>query len=96
MERQEKSVLVTYQERNKVLKVPEEGDLKVLEGEFRKVFKIESDARLVVTFQRYDTDWGEYVDLEEECTLQHKDKIKAVVNSVVTPSTEVGGYIHDL
>lgn len=42
MERQEKSVLVTYQERNKVLKVPEEGDLKVLE--------IESDARLVVTF----------------------------------------------
>ena len=88
MERQEKSVLVTYRERNKVLKVPEEGDLKVL--------VIESDARLVVTFQRYDTDWGEYVDLEEECTLQHKDKIKAVVNSVVTPSTEVGGYIHDL
>jgi len=50
MERQEKSVLVTYQERNKVLKVPEEGDLKVLEGEFRKVFKIESDAAWSLLF----------------------------------------------
>ncbi len=79
-----KSVLVSFQERNKVLKLFEDGDLKVLEKEFRKAFKLDSEASLV-TFQRYDTDWGEYVDLDDECTLQHKDKVKAVVSSVVTP-----------
>ena len=82
-----KSVLVTYLERNKVLKIPESnesGELKFLTEEFRKQFKFASNVSLVITFQRYDNDWGEYVELDDECTLLHKDKLKAVVTPVLT------------
>ena len=57
--------------------------------EFRKEFKFHSNVSLNVTFQRFDSDWGEYVDLDEDCTLVHKDKLKAVVSPLLTtPSTD--------
>lgn len=83
---------MTYLERNKVLKIPESnktGDVEFLEKEFRKEFKFHSNVSLNVTFQCFDSDWGEYVDLDEDCTLVHKDKLKAVVSPLLTtPSTD--------
>jgi hypothetical protein len=88
-----KSVLVTYLERNKVLKIADSNDssdVKRLEGEFRKEFKFDSNVRLIITFQRYDRDWEEFVDLDDECTLLNKDKLKAVVTPLLaTPTTEI-------
>ena len=49
-----KSVLVTYLERNKVLKIADSNDssdVKRLEEEFRKEFKFDSNVRLIITFQ---------------------------------------------
>lgn len=88
-----KSVLVTYLERNKVLKIADSNDssdVKRLEEEFRKEFKFDSNVRLIITFQRYDRDWEEFVDLDDECTLLNKDKLKAVVTPLLaTPTTEI-------
>ena len=99
-----KSVLVTYLERNKVLKIPysnDSPDVKRLEKEFRKEFKFDSNVRLIITFQRFDRDWEEFVDLDDECTLLDKDKLKAVVSPILaTPTTEISevntasDYIH--
>jgi len=57
-----KSILVTYLERNKVLKIPESnktGNVEFMEKEFRKEFKFHSNVSLNVIFQRFDSDWGE-------------------------------------
>lgn len=88
-----KSVLVTYLERNKILKIPvssKTGELKFLEKEFRNEFKFESNVNLLITFQRFDGEWDEYVDLDEDCALAHKDKLKAVVSPMlITPPNEI-------
>ncbi len=65
-----KSVLVSHLQRNKVLKVPatnERGDLKFLEEVFRKEFQFDSNVSLVITFQHFDRDWEQYVDLDDQC-----------------------------
>ena len=51
-----KTVMISYVERNKLLKIPDsaESDLKFLTEEFRREFKFD----LVVTFQRFDSEWG--------------------------------------
>ena len=80
-----RSVLVTYLERNKVFTFPSSGNgLKLLEEQCRKEFKF--DSSVDVTFQRLevDDDWGEiYIDLDEDSTLNHKDRVKAVVTPVL-------------
>ena len=76
-----RSVLVTYLERNKVFTFPGSGEgLKLLEEQCRKEFKFDSSVE--VTFQRLevDDDWGEiYIDLDENSTINHKDRVKVVV-----------------
>ena len=88
-----KSVLVTYLERNKILKIPvssKTDELKFLEKEFRNEFKFESNVNLLITFQHFDGEWDEYVDLDEDCALAHKDKLKAVVSPMlITPPNEI-------
>ena len=92
-EQKTKSVLVTYLERNKILKMPvsnKTADLKFLEEEFRKEFKFDSNVNLLITFQRFDGEWDEYVDLDEDGALVHKDKLKAVVSPMLTtPPNEI-------
>ena len=88
-----KSILVSYLERNKILKIPDstDGDVTFLEREFKKEFKFGSNVNLLVTFQRYDSEWGEYVDLDDEYSLGNKEKLKAVVTPVVVtpPASDV-------
>jgi hypothetical protein len=83
-----KSILVTYLERNKIFTLPHTGDgISFLEEQFRKEFKFDSNVSLEITFQRLHMDvyWGEvYIDLDQDSTLNHKDKLKAVVTPVLT------------
>lgn len=95
-----KSILVTYLERNKIFTLPRSGDgISLLEEQFRKEFKFDSNVSLEITFQRLhvDEDWGEiYIDLDYDSTLNHKDKLKAVVAPVLTTpknSSEVSKLI---
>ena len=85
-----KQVLVTYGDRKKVLKItPNSGltDVEVLTKSFRTEFKFETNVNVVVTFQRFDPDWDETVDLECESVIKDKDKLIAVVTPLlVTPT----------
>ena len=65
-------------------------DLKFLEKEFHKAFKFDSNVNLLIMFQRFDGEWDEYVDLDKDCALVHKDKLKAVVSPMLTtPPNEI-------
>ena len=78
-----KSVLVSYIDRNKVIRIPHGkpsglDDLQFLESEFKTLFSFQKNIRLCVTFQRYDKDW---VDLEPTDIIENKDKLGAVVSN---------------
>ena len=103
-----KLVLVSYLENNKVLKIPTNkgsvSDVEYLEQAFRPEFSFESTVKLSITFQRFDEDGNEFIDLEADTELQQKDKVKAVVSAALvdptfTPDTvtpEVSGSIKDM
>ena len=44
---------------------------------------------LRVTFQKYDSDWECFVDLEEGYAVVHKDKLKAVITPLLRDSLNV-------
>ena len=50
-----------------------------LTNEFFKSFYFESNVKLQVTFQAFDPEWDDFVDLVEDTMLQRKDKVKVVV-----------------
>lgn len=79
MEGQTKSILVSYLERNKVFKIPqvdEAGeDLVCLKELFKKEFDIRPSLDMKISFQRYDQEWEEFVELEKNCFLFHKEKL---------------------
>lgn len=89
----EKSVLVSYLGRNKVFILPASSsdDLACLKKKFLKEFKFQSNVHLEATFERYDKDWDDYVELEKGCTLRDKEKVKAVVTS--TLASEVASEV---
>ena len=64
----EKKILVSYGERNKVIIIPgtkNETDSEFLKRDFTNRFAIDERPDHVITFQQFDEDWGQYVDLEE-------------------------------
>lgn len=94
----EKLILVTYLDRNKILKIPSshsESDLKYLEKEFRREFKFHSNVHLVITFQKFDEDWGTFVELDEDVCLAYKDKLKAVVSPVLSSAATSAVSVSD-
>ena len=88
-----KVVLVSYLDRNKVIRIPHDKpshrtDLEFLEDSFRSSFSFQKNVKLCVTFQRYNNDWGEYVDMEPFELVENKEKLKAVVSPLLEdPST---------
>ena len=77
-----KTVLVSYLERNKVIRIPEskkENDIDYLAKEFKKAFAFGRNVNILLTFQKFDQDWNEYIDLDDDSVLCNKDNIKAVV-----------------
>lgn len=79
-----KQVLVSYHEKKKIIQLPineSEDILKHLTKEFQREFKAPTSK--VVTFQRYDSSWEEYIDVDDGKDIQHKDKLKAVICQVL-------------
>lgn len=87
-----KQVLVSYLERNKIIRIPtslECDELSHLTTEFKAAFSFGGNVNIQVTFQKFDNDWGEFIDLETPLTLQHKDKLKAVIILILIDNTPV-------
>ena len=64
-------------------------DVAFVTQEFQKEFSFESNVNIIVKFQRFDPEWGEYVDLEPDSDLNHKDKIIAVVTVTPPPQSSI-------
>ena len=76
-------------DRKVIFKIPKEKDVNDIEFlvlEFKKKFSIVRDT---ITFQRFDADWDQNVDLEEDEVLNDKDKLTAVITlSLLTSQNE--------
>ena len=59
-----------------------ESELDYLRREFLVLFKFEANVKLDLTFQRFDSDWNEFVDLEDADEICDKDKLKVVVTPI--------------
>ena len=71
------------------MKIPphSSSDILYLETEFRQLFQFGSNVHVTITFQRYDAEWEEYIDLEEDTALNDKEKLKVIVTpTLTTPS----------
>ena len=88
---QVKVVLLSYLDRNKLVKVPEdksESDVEYLKREFRKEFACENQVSIFVVLQRFDQEWGEYIDLDKDDIVENKMKLKVVIHPLLTtPAT---------
>lgn len=67
-----KTILLSYLERNRVVKVPHtsSSDVHYLETEFRRLFQFGSNDHVIITFHRYDDEWQEYIDFEEDAVMK--------------------------
>ena len=77
-----KRVLLSYLERNKIVNIPErkeENDVQYMKNEFLNIFNLIDDVTVDVSFQKFDNEWGAFIDLEDGDELNNKDKVKAVV-----------------
>ncbi len=84
----EKTVLLSYNEKNKKVVIPAhspKSDLEFLQSFFLTTFKFEwnSNVNLDVTFQKYDADFAEFVDLDDSDSVEHMDKLKVVVMPIL-------------
>ena len=75
-----KKVLITYQSREKILTIPQENGISSLRLEFCVVFGV-SEAGNSVTFQRYDSEFEENVDVESDDEVLDREKLQAVVTA---------------
>jgi hypothetical protein len=84
-------VLVSYLERKKVftLSTSVPNQLELLKDRFRKEFKFEHNVNLDISFQRYDPEWDDHVDLDKDSVLQEKEKLKAVVTPILASAFSV-------
>ena len=84
-----KTILLTYQENRKKVVIPpaeKDSELAYLESTFQKLFHFEKQVNLAISFQRFDRDFEEFVDLEESEELHHLEKLNVVVTpALITP-----------
>ena len=91
----DKTVLLSYLENNKKVVIPansSKSDLEYLRDIFLTSFKFESNVQLDITFQRFDSDFQEFVDMEDSDEVCHKDKLKAVVTPILAQETPVPSH----
>ena len=67
-----KKILVTFQGRKKVLAIPQEEGIASLRREFYFSFGVGS-SESVATFQRYNEEFEDYVDLDSDSELFNKE-----------------------
>ena len=68
------------------MKIPErkeESDLAFIHKEFMKSFSFEKNVGLCLSFQKYDDEWEEFVEIDDEEIIGHKEKIKVVVMPIL-------------
>ena len=85
--------LVSYLEKNKRMIIsPEESEseLDYLRREFLVLFKFEANVKLDLMFQGFDSDWNEFVDLEDADEICDKDKLKVVVTPILAQEMPEG------
>ena len=90
-----KTVLVSFKERNKVLRInssTNEREIACLKEQFCRAFGETISEGQFITFQRFDSTWDSFVDLEECDTVEDRDKLKVIV----TESTSISnsGTVH--
>ena len=82
-----KNVLISYLEWNKKFTLPvkkELSDVEFLRKEFLKAFAFnERSVNLIVTFQIFEKEWDEFVEIEEDAVIADKAKLKAVVMPIL-------------
>ncbi len=83
---------MSYLDRNKVIQIPsiDADELVYLKKEFRRNFCFGENVNIDVTFQKFDPDWNDYIDLESPLLLAHKDKLKAIVTPLLRDNTPSG------
>lgn len=85
-----KTVMLSYVERNKVVKIPDSCDgkeLEYLEEQFRKLFSYEGNISINISFHQYNSDWNEFMELDYTEKIDDKDKLKVIVTpQLVTPT----------
>lgn len=72
------------------MQIPEhkaESDLMFLDNAFRHLFSYSNNVSIIVSFQRFDSEWNEYIELSEDDMIQHRDKLKAVVIPAIKTPT---------
>ena len=75
-----------YGERKKIVGIPEDkniNDISYLDAEFRKHFDYEANVSITVSFQKWNSGWGEYVKLDKTAIVEDKDKLNVVVEYVI-------------
>ena len=63
-------------DRNKPVTIPRDivdGDIRYLREKFLQSFDYSKNIKLTITFQRYDSEWEMFTDLEEDARIEHKD-----------------------
>ena len=81
-----RKVLVSYLDRNKIFSLPDTtdiSDVKYLHQEFLVAFFSAQNINFVVVFQKYDSDWDSFVDIEGDSVLSDKDKLRAVIMPIL-------------
>ena len=76
-----------YGERKKVVVIPEDKDINdfsYLDAEFRKHFDYESNVS-IISFQKWDPTWSEYIELDKTAVVEDKDKLNVVVTPRLGP-----------
>ena len=72
-------VLFQYDESRKVLELRPNQDVDVT---VKECFSLDNEACII--FQKYDEDWGEFIDVSIQ-NIQHKDKIQVHVQQSIKP-----------
>ena len=92
-----KTVLVSFKERNKVLRVStstNEQEIACLKEQFFHAFNETITEGQLIVFQRYDSEWDSFVDLEEHDTVENRDKLKAVIIEKTGSSINTGSVVN--
>ena len=73
-----KQILVMFEGRKKILSIPQEDGIDILRREFLRVFDVNC-SEAVITFQRFNPEFEEFVDIHSDSEVYSKEKLHALV-----------------
>lgn len=91
-----KTVLVLFKERNKVLRISQgisitnEDEIACLKEQFCRAFSQTLSEGQLITFQRFDSAWDSFVDVDESDAVEDRDKLKVVVTERASTNSSRG------